>query len=321
MINNSTGPLLLTLLAAACTARADNPPGYQGVVELEERVLGFEVPGRLRARMVDRGDLVAADQVLAELDDALAVPARDARAAELRAAQAQLALLEAGARSEDVRGAEAQRRAAAARVTQLARNLETQRRLAGQGASTAGMVDDLADQLAQARQDETALEQRVRLLRNGARPEEVEAARARVQGAEAALAAESLRLDRHRLRGDRAGTVVEVHVEPGEIVAAGTPVITVADLGRPFVDVFVPEAEIAKVKLGDRARVRVDGAPDGVGGLVEDIARTTEFTPRFLFSPRERPNLVVRVRVRIDDPEQRLRAGMPAFVALERGAP
>ena len=42
----------------------------------------------------------------------------------------------------------------------------------------------------------------------------------------------------------------------------------------------------------------------------------TEFTPKFLFSPRERPNLVVRVRVRVDDPERRLHAGVPAFARI-----
>ena len=50
---------------------------------------------------------------------------------------------------------------------------------------------------------------------------------------------------------------------------------------------------------------------------MEHIASQTEFTPRFLFSPRERPNLVVRVRVRIEDPEERLHAGVPAFVTIE----
>jgi hypothetical protein len=50
--------------------------------------------------------------------------------------------------------------------------------------------------------------------------------------------------------------------------------------------------------------------------VVENVARATEFTPRFLFSERERANLVVRVRVRVDDPAQRLHAGVPAFVEL-----
>jgi HlyD family secretion protein len=80
--------------------------------------------------------------------------------------------------------------------------------------------------------------------------------------------------------------------------------------------VFVPQGQLAPVRVGTRARVRVDGLSASLAGHVEHIARETEFTPRFLFSERERPNLVVRVRVRVDDPREQLHAGVPAFVTL-----
>jgi hypothetical protein len=67
--------------------------------------------------------------------------------------------------------------------------------------------------------------------------------------------------------------------------------------------------------------VRVDARPDALPGRVEAIARRLEFTPRYLFSERERPNLVVRVRVRIDDPKHELTAGVPARVLFEPPAP
>ena len=56
-------------------------------------------------------------------------------------------------------------------------------------------------------------------------------------------------------------------------------------------------------------------------GAVEWIAPHAEFTPRFVYSPRERPNLTVRVRVRLDDPEGRLHAGLPAYAELAARAP
>jgi hypothetical protein len=65
----------------------------------------------------------------------------------------------------------------------------------------------------------------------------------------------------------------------------------------------------------------VDTLPDPLVGRVEHVARHTEFTPRFLFSERERPNLVVRVRVRIDDPERKLHAGLPARVEFPAASP
>jgi HlyD family secretion protein len=126
-------------------------------------------------------------------------------------------------------------------------------------------------------------------------------------------------VSRHDLIAREDGIVLDVHVDPEEIVAVGTPVVTVADIQHPYVDVFIPEGELEGVVPGAGAVVHVDETPEGFGGRIENVGRRTEFTPRYLFSERERPNLVVRVRVRIDDGE-RLHAGVPAFVALERQA-
>ena len=108
-----------------------------------------------------------------------------------------------------------------------------------------------------------------------------------------------------------------VPVEPGEYVSAGTTIAMVADTARPFVDVFVPQARIAEFDVGRKVDVSVDSLEQPLGGRVEYVSPSTEFTPRFLFSPEERPNLVVRVRVRIRDTERLLRSGIPAFIDLE----
>ena len=79
---------------------------------------------------------------------------------------------------------------------------------------------------------------------------------------------------------------------------------------------FPWESKLSGIAVGSAARVKVDAERDALPGKVEHVAQKTEFTPRFLFSERERPNLVVRVRVRIDDPGRRLHAGIPAFVSI-----
>jgi HlyD family secretion protein len=128
------------------------------------------------------------------------------------------------------------------------------------------------------------------------------------------MAGERLRL--YQLHAIEAGTVLDVNAEPGEVVAPGVPVVVVADTRHPYADVFVPQAELAGIAVGSPARVAVDSLPEPLAGRVEHIARRTEFTPRYLFSEKERPNLVVRVRVRIDDPGQTLHAGVPAFATI-----
>ena len=104
-------------------------------------------------------------------------------------------------------------------------------------------------------------------------------------------------------------------VEEGEVVQAGAPVVTIGDVKSPLIVLFVPEPRIASLRIGAPVSVRIDGGRQ-YSGVVEEINRNLEFTPRFLFSERERPNLVMRARVRVADADGALHAGAPAFVTL-----
>jgi len=313
--------VLLLLAAAACSSsHAKTPPGYQGVVELEETALAFETAGRVRRLAVAEGDRVEAGAVIAELDDELARATRAARVLDVETARSQMELVGAPARSEDVAALSARIRAARASEELLQKNLERQRTLLDKGAVPAASVDDLQAGLDRARSEREALDSQLTALKRGARREERKTAYVRTESAEAALNLEDERLERHVLRAPSAGRVLDRHVELGEVVGAGAAVATLGDTQRPYVDVFVPEPEIAAIQAGAAAELRVDSEPKAFRGRVEHIARRTEFTPRYLFSERERPNLVVRVRVRIEDPQERLHAGVPAFVSVAHSA-
>ncbi len=324
MIKNRHGQTLLAVAAllASCAPRTDLHDELQGVVELHQRVLGFELAGRLLSRAVERGELVQAGQELARLDQGLWIPQRDARAADLAAAQAQLKLLEQGARDQDLRALAAEVDAARALETTLSETAVRARELRAAGTIPAQQLDDAEGQLARAKAQRAGTEQRLASLRAGARPAELRAAQARVDAAQAALEFENVRLSRATLRTPVAGVILETHAEPGEVLGASAPVVTVGEVQRPYIDLFVPEADIAGVRVGAPARVHTDaeGAAQ-FDGKVEEIGQRTEFAPRYLFSPKERPNLVVRVRIALHDPEGRLRAGLPAFGSIDRAQP
>lgn len=309
---------LLGLLAAGCH-RDEVPPGFQGIVEHEERDLGFQVGGQVVSVAVDRGALVKSGQVVARLDDSLARPQRDARAAELATARAQLELLRAGSRPEEIRQAAAQLDSARATVSQVERNLARAQRLAKTGAKAAASVQNLEADLERARAQRRLLSQRLRLLRAGARPEEIAAAAARADAAKAQLAEAEKHLALYTLHAPLDGEVLDVVTRAGEVAAAGAPVLVIADTAHPYVDAFVPQGELAGLHIGTPARVATDSSGARLPAVVEYVGQRTEFTPRFLFSEQERPNLVVRVRVRIDDRQRTLHAGVPAFVTFERG--
>jgi len=312
--------LVLAAAAAACArggAEADRRR-YQGVVEYDERDLAFEVPGRLVEVAVVEGQPLRGGDVIARLDDSLERSARDARAAEAQAARDQLSLLRSGARAEDVRAMEAQVRAARAGEALLQTNLARTRKLFEGHAVPAATVDELESELGRATAQRQGLEQNLQALRHGARPQEIESALHRLDAAQSAVTLEEERLRRHVLRADRAGDVLEVHLEVGEMALAGVPVVTVADAEHPYSDVFAREADVGAIQVGAPARIRVDSLGHELGGHVERVARRTEFTPRYLFSREERTNLVLRVRVRIDDPKRELHGGLPAFVDIDR---
>jgi HlyD family secretion protein len=179
-------------------------------------------------------------------------------------------------------------------------------------------VDELEGQLARAQAERRSLEESLLSLKRGAKSEEVGVAEARALAVEAALGVEQVRLERHELHSPDEADILDVHVELGEVIGAGSAVITLANTAHPYVDVFVPQGKLEGIVVGKAAKVKVDSLAQPLPGKVEHVAQRTEFTPRFLFSERERPNLVVRVRVRVDDPKRRLHAGVPAFVTVTR---
>ena len=160
MINNHLTAIALVAVAAGCAGGRDITDGrYQGMVELEQLDLGFEVSGRVAELMVRPGQEVAAGAVLARLDDTLDRGAREIRVSELSVARADLALIAAGSRVEDVRAARAQLAAARTTEATLRRELERDRALAASGVVAGAVVDEMAGQLARAVGERRTLEQ------------------------------------------------------------------------------------------------------------------------------------------------------------------
>jgi HlyD family secretion protein len=293
---------------------------YQGVAELDDRRLAFELAGRIIAIKAREGDRVVAGSVVATLDGSLDAQARAARDLEARAAEVEARLVSKGARPEEVSAARARIRAAKAAEDLLKRQVERERSLHDRGVTPEARLDELEGSLAGAIAEREALESNLANLVRGARSEEREAANVRAEAARATVTLDDLRIGRTELRAPVDCFVLDVHAEPGEVVAPGAPVLTVADPGRVYAEVFVPEGRLSGIDVGDRARVRADGIGAPLAGHVEHVARRAEFTPRYLFSDRERPNLVMRVKIRIDDPKTLLHAGVPVFVTIDRNS-
>jgi len=115
-------------------------------------------------------------------------------------------------------------------------------------------------------------------------------------------------------------TVLEKNLEIGELAFPGTPVITLADLTRPWIKIYVQEKRIGRVKLGQKAVITVDSFKDrNFSGKVVSIANKAEFTPKTIQTKEERVKLVFAVKIAVENPGLSLKPGMPADAEIILG--
>lgn len=155
------------------------------------------------------------------------------------------------------------------------------------------------------------------LLTAGPRPEEVALAERKVELAQRAVEALEVPRDKLTLRAPIAGRVSSVMIHEGESAGAGAALMTISDLAHVHLTLYVPEAELGRVYLGQPAEVRVDAYPGRVfAGRVTYIAAQAEFTPRNVQTKEERVNMVFAVKIALENPEGILKPGMPADAVL-----
>ena len=174
--------------------------------------------------------------------------------------------------------------------------------------------EDLEAAEARYRQTKAAAE----MARRGYRKEDINVARARVGEARRAVEELDARLREAELVAPAKGQVQVVSVRPGDLVAPGRIVVTMLEDSQLWVKVYVPETELAQVKVNQAATVEVDSYRGrSFRGHVEQIAAQAEFLPRNVQTRDDREHEVFGVKVRVDNPDGVLKSGMAATVRLE----
>ena len=296
-----------------------------GQIDATEVQVAPEVGGRIVDMTIAEGDRVKQGQVVAQLDTRDIELALQRARAERSQADAQLRLLQAGARAEDIRQAEAQAAAAAADVQAAQADLaaaetDLQRfeRLLQTNSGSQKQRDDAAtrreianDRATAARARERAAREAIARLRAGSRPEEIEAARARVAAVDAQIATLEKSKDDATVTAPIDGIVTERLLDPGEIVSPRVPIAVIADLDHAWAEVFVDEPMVPRIKLGQTATVFTDAGGPGLGGKVSYVSSKAEFTPRNVQTAEDRSKLVYRVKIAVDNRQGILKQGMP----------
>jgi HlyD family secretion protein len=354
-----------------------------GNIELTQVNIAFKVSGKLIDLPIDEGMEVRKGTVLARLDvdqlqkqrardqaylnvtETQLIQQRTAieyqkasleadveiRQATLRLAEAKLQELLAGSRQQEKEQAGA-----------AAEDARTQHALAKDDwdrAQTLFKTDDISrsqyDQYRTRFNSSKALlqqaEQRLSLVMEGPRKEDIEAARAQVAQARATVKqAEAVRLElkrkeqeletrRAQIEQARAqvavvdtqiadgvvtaptnGVVLVKSAEVGEVLAAGTTLATLGEMDKPWLRGYIKEQDLGRVKLGMKARVTTDSYPGKVyWGRVSFISSEAEFTPKQIQTPEERVKLVYRIKIEVENPQHELKLNMPADAEIQLG--
>ncbi len=290
-----------------------------GTLEATEAQLGFLVPGRLTSVSAHEGDTVATGAMLGTLDT-LEAAARTRQAAAQRDAAAALLLeMQRGARPEELQQARAARAAAQQRLTDAQQDFDRAEPLIRRQVISQQSYDKSKTALDVAKSQFQQADDAYRLVEKGPRTERIAAQRAQVATAEAALAAAQVQLANMTIRAPFPGVVTVRHHEPGEIVAAGSPVVSLMNRDDRWVKIYVSEARIAAVRTGQHARITCDTFRDRhYDGTVTYVSSTAEFTPKNVQTTEDRVRLVYAVKVRVSgDANFDLKPGMPADVVLD----
>jgi len=310
---------------------ADVLPHASGYAEATDVRIASKVAGRVLAVEVTEGQRVTAGQILIRLSSTDAALALTRLRAERAQADAQLRLLRAGARVEDITQAEAQAAAAESERAALATELAAAKvdadrfeQLVQKRAGSEKQRDDavvrrtLAESRLKAAADRVAAARaQVARLTAGARSQELDAAQARIAAVDAQIATLDSDVAEATITAAADGVVSSRLVEPGELVTPRVPLLVIVDLDRAWATAYVEEPRVAAITIGQAATVITDGG-HRLAGTVTFVSPRAEFTPRNVQTASERAKLVYRVKVSVDNRAGILKPGMP--VEVEFGA-
>jgi HlyD family secretion protein len=297
---------------------------YSGTIETTQSELSFQASGRVEKIFIDEGQAVNEGQNLAELDQTSYRARYEEAKAQLTKAEKELKRVETFLEvyektlPADVMRAEAGVVSSKALAEEAVRNKERydvlyQKQVVSRNEWETFRLkyETAAAQLSEA---EAILKQaRGNLKKIDATRREIEVAKAQYDAARATVDYAAVQLKYTLLTAPFNGIITSRNMEIGEVVTTGREVLSLADLSKVELKIYVGETEIGNIKQGQKADVTIDTFPDKVfQGTVSFVSSEAEFTPKIIQTHKERVKLVYLVKITVPNPELELKPGMPA---------
>ena len=274
LILSAAAALALLLLFVGCNSRKN---AVSGTIEVDEAHVGPRMAGRVEKIFAQEGDRLKDGQIIAQLEASELQARRDLAAAQIDTA---------------IRDADA----AAAQLEFLRADAKRQKDLLARRVVSPNDAE---------RADSAAKTQE----------KNVEAAQMRIIQARAQLADIEAQLKEMQVVAPAESVLEVLTVKVGDVLPPNGEVATLLLPQHLWVRVYVPETWLGKIKLGEQIHLRVDSFPGkDFPGVVEQINRQAEFTPRNVQTVEDRIKQVFGVKIRLPNDDDRLRAGMAADV-------
>ena len=290
----------LALAVAGCKPATDSN-SVSGTIETDEARVASRYGGRVEKTLVQEGDALKGGQMIVELEAAELHAQRDRIAAVLAEAVT-------GPRKEDISSAKADWEAQVAQLDFARADAKRAEELFAQKTISVSERELAVSKANALEKNAASARSHYDLLLAGTRSEQIAQARAQ-------LAELDTQLREMKIVAPTNCVLEVLSVKVGDVLAPNQSVATLLLTNHIWVRVFVPEVWLGYIKLGDTAKLRVDSFPGkDFAGTVEQIQRAAEFTPRNVQTVGERVDQVFGVKVRLDNAEGQLRAGMAADV-------
>lgn len=309
----------LLLIIKGCKSNEDqNQIAVTGNIETVNVIVSSKVSGEIISIFKDEGDKVTAGDTLLIIDPTIyQIKLREVEAL-LLSAEAQYELVRNGARKEDIQQAEQLLRQSEVNLQTAQNDKARFENLYQTKSISKKQYEDAMAKYEVALAQYNSAKENYSKIKNISRPEELKQVKANVERLKANVDLIKKNLNDCYVTSPINGIVVKRFIEIGETVTNLSSLIKISDLSQVELMVYVNEKDLPKIKLGQLVEVTVDAFPTKkFDGKIIYISPEAEFTPKNIQTKEERTKLVFAVKVKIDNPDYELKAGIPADAVIK----
>lgn len=310
---------ILMLIVMQCSKdRSKEAITASGTIEATEIRVSSKVNGELKQILLDEGRKVNQGDTIAIIDHTTLDIQMEQTQAAFRLAEAQYELVMNGARSEDLNLGEELVKQAKANLEIAQKDYERIQSLYDSQSVTSKMRDDVEARYKIVLSQYLSAQQSLQKLKKLARPEEIRAAQARLDQAQAAVNLIGKTISDCHIVAPQSGLITQRPFELGELITLGAPVVVITQFHPLDLLIYVNAIELGRIKLGQPADVAIDTYPDKIfPGQVVNISSEAEFTPKNVQTKDDRVKLVYKIKIKVENPEGFLKSGMLADARIK----